>query len=264
MSTVSSSTASPGLAVIFQTVPVMWALTGVAMAFLYAVSGGQAQAHPQFAISTVNRYGKLVLLPGEVRVSYVIMAGDVPALSLRQGADQNHDGRVDAPEARALAQRLREGAAHGISLRVDGRPVTIAFDEPVVTMPDDHVAPAPLAVDLSARVPLLPAPVHELRYDDRDRLDPVGEVVLVIEESPGVRLLQSGQGSADGNQRQLQFNWYGPPPSSITDRSVVLRFAAGARGPAPRRAAPWAAWLGGAACLALLGLCLWWMRKRPA
>lgn len=57
-----------------------------------------ARSHPQFALSTVNRYGRLVLRGGEARLFYTLMIGDVPAHALRQQADRDRSGSLDDAE----------------------------------------------------------------------------------------------------------------------------------------------------------------------
>lgn len=226
-----------------------------AVAALVALLGlwpSVAAAHPQYALSTVNRYSKLALLPrGQVRLSYTLMVGDVPALELRRQADRNGDGRLDEAEGKALALSLRERARAGLDVQLDGQPVRPAFEEPVLGLAGDAVAPAAFSVDLAA---LLPAPrgvEHELRYDDRTAIEPVGEVEILVEEGPGVRLLPPQAGARI--EKKLLF--YGPPRSSLSDRSLSVRFveeAAPAKGRWPALAAALALVLvGGGMLLAL-------------
>ncbi len=223
-----------------------------------------AVAHPQYAMATINRYGKLLLLPhGQVRLLYTVMVGDIPAFEARRQADHNGDGRISADEEAALARQVRDQVAAGMDLRLDGQPVHLHFEEPALVLPDAAVAPSSFAVELTAVFSVPPGgqPDHELRYEDRSRLDPVGEVEILLEEGVGVRLLDSkqGQGAFTGEPKpQTRFSFFGPPPTSLADRSVSFRFRegrAGSAGPHP------ALWLIGVA-VAIGGCLLWWMVRR--
>jgi hypothetical protein len=224
-----------------------------ALLLTVTILGGQAAAHPQFALATVNRYSKLVLLPrGQVRLTYVLMVGDVPAMALRQGADTDRDGKLSEAEGAALARGLRDRVQQGVSLRLDGRPVPVIFEEPVLGLAGEAVAPSAFSVDLTMTLPAPPGREHELRYDDQAAIGPVGEVEILLEESPTVRLLAGWQGEARGQQtRTTRFLYQGPPASSLTDRSVGLRFleAAPAPAPAPGQRTGWRMLLYGLALL---------------
>lgn len=210
------------------------------------LAAGQAAAHPQFALATVNRYSKLVLLPrGQIRLTYVLMVGDVPAMALRQGADTDRDGKLSEAEGAGLARGLRDRVQQGVIMTLDGRPVPVIFEEPVLGLAGDAVAPSAFSVDLTLTLPAPPGIEHALRYDDRTAIGPVGEVEILLEESPAVRLLAAWQGEGREQQaRTTRFLYQGPPASSLTDRSVGLRFVEGqtsgvAVSPTGRRTARW-------------------------
>lgn len=213
-----------------------------------------ARAHTQFAPSTVNRYGKLVLSRTHgLRVLYTLMVGDAPALTLRTQADRSHDGTLDPQEQALLCARLGAAAREGLTIVIDQRPVAVAWDPPQCTLSgngaqaSDAVAALPIAMDQSAPLPL-PTPSGPswlLRYEDRVALSPVGEVELRIEESPDLQLLATWQGApassdatdptpqgratatqgATPDPVQRVYQTFGPPRSSMSDRSISLRFA---------------------------------------
>ena len=248
-------------------------LVAVGLSWLVA---GPAAAHPQFAISTVNRYGKLVLVsPRQARVFFTLMVGDVPALAMRQQADRNGDGTLDAAEQQGLATQLRTRVARGVHIYRGEAEVPLPWDTAALQLDNPAVVGAAFAYELSATLPLLGRPpgvpggtpskglVDELRYDDRVELEPIGELELRIEEGPGLRVLQVQSSlitpSPAGNPAppQLLIQWSGPPRSSLSDRSIQVRFTAEAPATARRRPSffpirwPWL--LGGiAATLALV------------
>lgn len=222
----------------------------VALLTLAMLVGGQAAAHPQFALSTVNRYGKLVLQsPSQTRIFFTLMVGDIPAQGLRQQADGNGDGTLDPGEQQALAGDLRRRITQGVHIyRVrESAEEQIALPWEAVPFQLDNpaVSATAFAFELAATLPadkvgLVAAPRDaevELRYDDRVELPPVGEIELRVEEGPGMHVgkTQSSVASpatapaGSAAPPTLLFQWYGAPRSSLSDRSVRVRFAAQAR-----------------------------------
>ena len=205
--------------------------------------GGTAGAHPQFALSTVNRYGKLVLVnPRQARVFYTLMVGDVPALALRQQADRNGDGNLDDTEQQGMAILLRTRIADGVQIYRGETTVLLPWEAAALQLENPAVAAKAFAYELSATIALSDRdqqppgsaaptpPFAELRYDDRVELAPVGELELLVEEGPGMRVLQVQSSllvpPTPGSPPQLLIQWSGPPRSSLSDRSVRVRFTA--------------------------------------
>lgn len=198
-----------------------------------------ASAHPQFALSTVNRYGKLLLLRGgQLRVLYTLMIGDVPALSLRQSADRDGNGLLDAQEQQQLASRLAERIVGGVLLHEHTQPLTVKWQPAALTLSDTKVAPTAFALELSGSVPLAvpstsegAASLYVLKYEDHVELPTasVGEVELRIEEGPGTRVLSTQSATATSpagsGAQPLIFQHFGPPRSSLTDRSISIQFS---------------------------------------
>jgi hypothetical protein len=197
--------------------------------FLFWLAWGTerpARSHPQFALSTVNRYGRLVLRGGEARLFYTLMIGDVPANALRQQADHNRDGSLDEAEQAALGAVLAGRVRSGVTLR-GGAAIPLRWEPAVLKLDKPEVAPTAFAFELGASFPLdLHQPV-ELRYEDRVEQPPIGEVELRLEEAPGVRVeaAYEGQSPPAQGERRMLFQSYGPPRSSLSDRSVHVRVA---------------------------------------
>lgn len=228
-----------------------------AAAQLWLAAAAPASAHPQYALSTINRYSKLALQPrGQVRLIFTIMVGDAPAFELRRGADRDGDGRVSPAEGAALGRELLARASAGLTLQLDGRAVPLDFAEPTLGLAGDAVAPSAFSIDTSLVLAAPAGAPHELRYEDRAELPPIGEVEILVEEGPGVRLLESCQGAPRPGQpeRVTAFRHYGPPPSSLSDRSVTLRFSEAPPPPPPRPRPRWPWPAAGAAGALLLAL----------
>jgi hypothetical protein len=235
-----------------------------------------AQAHPQFALSTVNRYGKLVLQsPRQGRLFFTLMVGDAPAHALRQRADRNGDGTLDDGEQQALAAALRERVQSGVHLYRGEAELPLPWEPEPFRLDSPEVVAKAFAYEMSAPLALTVAPTDELRYDDLVELAPVGEIELRIEEGPGMRVLHAESQVTQpappppGGSSAIVFQWYGPPRSSLSDRSVRVRFAAAE--PSGRSRQPPRPFLAGrlGGCLAIAGLvaaglggALWARRRR--
>src|SRR3990167_9456074 len=110
--------------------------------------GGLLHAHPQFALSTVNRYGTLALpSAGSGRLLYTFMIGDVPAHTLRRQADRNGDGQLDAAEQQALARQLLASMSQ-LKVQLDGKELPLRFEAPHLSLPDPRVSPIAFSVEL--------------------------------------------------------------------------------------------------------------------
>ncbi len=194
--------------------------------FTLLVAIAAADAHPEFAPSTVNRYVKLDLVaPDEVRLAYTLMVGPAPAAEWRRAADANHDGKLGPDEQRAIGERARQAVAGGIKLTVDGKDVAPAFDTPEVGLAGDDVAPSAFSVDLVARVRLAGPGPHTVRFDDATPEPQLGETELRVEESPTTRLVASHRGPT-GDEKETRFLFRGPKFSALEDRSVTFVFTA--------------------------------------
>src|SRR6185369_8169610 len=85
------------------------------------VALARADAHPEFAPSTVNRYIKIDLVgPDELRLAFTTMVGPAPAAAWRRAADDNANGLLDDAETRAIGARVEQAVSAGLALTVDG------------------------------------------------------------------------------------------------------------------------------------------------
>ncbi len=222
----------------------------IALLAVTALGSGRAAAHPQFALSTVNRYGKLVLQsPSQTRIFFTLMVGDIPAQGLRQQADRNGDGTLDPSEQQALADELRRRISQGVHIyraRDSGEEeIALPWEAAPFRLDSPAVSATAFAFELSATLPadkvgLIAAPrgaEAELRYDDRVELPPVGEIELRVEEGPDMHVAKTQSSVASpaatpagsAAPQALLFQWYGAPRSSLSDRSVRVRFTAQAQ-----------------------------------
>lgn len=187
-----------------------------------------AMAHPQSSLTTVNRYARLLVTGGRVRVFYTLMVGELPALALRNAADRDGTGGLDPAEQSALAMQLREQISEGVLLISSGsKPVRLTWEPPVWTALEPQTGAAAFSIDVNAQAALRGDEVGELLYEDRVAVSPVGEVELRIEEAPDVRLLGARLSSqaASSVPAQLLFAKTGADFSSQQDTAIHLEYA---------------------------------------
>lgn len=207
---------------------------------LLSLEPGTVQAHPQFALSTVNRYGRLVLLPHRLILDYSLMIGEIPAQAHKRAADRNEDGQLDEAEQAQLRTLLQRTIERDVHLQLDGKPLSLRWSCQPLALRSTRMEAAPFALEMSAEAELdnTPQP-HQLIIDDRADLPPVGEVELRVEESPFLNILLTHAGSTTASQDsaksapdpvigparvQLLFRQFGPPRSLLSDRSVTIHF----------------------------------------
>lgn len=222
----------------------------------------RGDAHPEFAPSTVNRYVKLDLVgPDELRLAYTTMVGAAPAAAWRRAADANANGLLDADETRAIGARVEQAVSAGLILTVDGKRVVPAFEAPNVGLAGNEVAPSPFSVDLVARVPIVHAAEHVVRFDDATPEPQLGETEVRVEESPMTRLIASHRGP-EGTEKETRFLFRGPKFSALEDRSITVVFAAPATPPQPpprpQRRFPWFV----VPAVLAAAVAAWWVRRR--
>ena len=82
------------------------------------VAGRCASAHP-LGNFTVNRYSRVVVLPGRIRVDYVVDMAEIPTFQVLPAIDADGDGRASATELGAWAARRAPALAAGLDVTVD-------------------------------------------------------------------------------------------------------------------------------------------------
>jgi nickel/cobalt transporter (NicO) family protein len=99
--------------------------TGVFAASAFA-GAAPASAHP-LGNFTVNRYSGIVLVPGQVRIRYVVDMAEIPTFQEMPAIDANRDGTADAPERSTWVHRTAPTLVSNLSLAVDGEPIPLSI-----------------------------------------------------------------------------------------------------------------------------------------
>jgi hypothetical protein len=100
-------------------------LIGLVAAVL--VPARPAVAHPLGNFS-INHYNRIEVGPSSLRVRYVVDLAEIPTFQLKQRIDTDGDSRVQATEQSAFARVRMAELAVGLSLTIDGAPVSLGVD----------------------------------------------------------------------------------------------------------------------------------------
>ncbi len=108
------------------------ALLALGFALLVATAGG-ASAHP-LGNFTINTYDGIVVVPGEVRVWYVLDMAEIPTFQLSRTLDRDGDGSASASELAVFAGRRASELVGQVEVRVDGRTVPLEVRSATATL----------------------------------------------------------------------------------------------------------------------------------
>ena len=154
--------------------------------------GVEASAHP-LGNFTVNRFARLRVEAGGVRVRYVIDMAEIPAFQESQVMDANHDGAVSDEEAARYLERLAPRLTDGLMLTSDGARVPLRLTSKAVTMPPGAGGIKTLRIecDFEGAAPDSNGATHRLRFEDRNFSERVGWREMVVEAANGVTVFDS-------------------------------------------------------------------------
>src|SRR5438876_5823017 len=160
----------------------------VSMTLLLTAQG--ASAHP-LGNFTVNRYARVELSAGVVRVYYVLDEAEIPAFQERTAV---------ASSPRLFAERRARAIASGLSLSVDHvrLPLTVDASDLSQPMGQGGLHTLRLAIRYRAVLPVGPADrPHAVAFADANEPDRVGWREIVVTARRDARLLRSNAPAGD-------------------------------------------------------------------
>lgn len=151
------------------------------------VGGPVASAHP-LGNFTINRYSGLVLSPGKVEVRYVVDMAEIPTFQETTAIDTDGDGALEPSERGTWAARKTEEILAGLTLAVDGKPVTLRVVSDSVRLRVGQAGLPILYLTANFRADL-PDGSGSLRYSDRNFPGRIGwkEVTAWSHEGVAIR-----------------------------------------------------------------------------
>ncbi|HEV7889477.1 MAG TPA: hypothetical protein VGP08_02505 [Pyrinomonadaceae bacterium] len=159
---------------------------------LLCVCGVALVAHP-LGNFTVNRFARVRVESGGVRLRYVIDMAEIPAFQESQVMDSNHDGSVSAEESADYLERLASRLAEGVLLASDGERLPLRLKSKTISTPKGAGGLATLRMefDFEGTTPERAGGAHRLRFEDANYRERIGWREIVVEAAPGVTVFDS-------------------------------------------------------------------------
>lgn len=154
--------------------------------------GVEASAHP-LGNFTVNRFARVRVESGAVRVRYVIDMAEIPAFQESQVMDANHDGELSNVEANDYLERLAPRLAEGVLLTAGGERLPLRLTSKSISMPEGAGGLKTLRVecDFEGALPETAGAARRLRFEDANFGERIGWREIVVEPGPGVTVFDS-------------------------------------------------------------------------
>ena len=202
------------------------ALVAAAVCLVATVAGAApATAHP-LGNFTLNRYARVEVSAGVVRVYYVIDLAEVPSYQVRKVVDADPDGYVDGQVAAVI---------DGLELELDGRPVALRAVRQALGRPRGEGGMRRVRIDalLEARVAsTAPDEVVEARFTDANQPRRLGWREVVVVAAGDATLVESSAPSTDISDELRDY-----PESRLQNpldaREATFRFTPGTRAVPP-------------------------------
>ncbi len=151
-------------------------------------------AHPGHLGIRADRYLKLEVQPGGVRLVVSLTLGPVAADRWLRTADTDGDDSVSEQEAAAFMKRWAEALARELPLEVDGEVRALRWQQPFMD-PIGPIEGRPITVEMVGRAPL-DGGRHHVLVRDKMLKEAFDRTDVALEVRPPVRMLAAGPGEA--------------------------------------------------------------------
>jgi ABC-type nickel/cobalt efflux system permease component RcnA len=177
---------------------------------------------------TVNQYCGLELTSGTAGVHYVVVFGQLPALSELHSADANGDGVTSQAERDAYVGKLVPALAQGLELVVNGSKVPLHAAHWATSLPTEQGGfSLRIDLDLEAVLPAAAAQApRSLEFSNRNYSGRMGWHEIVVRPAPGLQVYDTDAYSTSltgGLSEALQSL---PATGPLDERTIHLRFGA--------------------------------------
>jgi nickel/cobalt transporter (NicO) family protein len=179
-----------------------------------------AMAHP-LGNFTINTAAGIVLRVDEVVLDYAVDMAEIPALQEEGRLDPDSDGSRSAEELAAYRTAACEGLRTGLRLRIDGTVAPLTLRSSELSLPVGQAGLSTLRLRCVFGAPIEPAPVHDLRFEDRTYPDRLGwrEVTAAADGATIVRSDVPRESPSD----RLRSYPTGVTPSHVLSASLAFR-----------------------------------------
>jgi nickel/cobalt exporter len=177
---------------------------------------------------TINQYCGLEVERTEIKVHYVVVFGQLPALRELHFADADGDGVTSQSERDAYVGRLASGFAKDLALRVDGRNIPLRAVRWTSSLPTEQGGFS-LRIDVDFAAPL-PASLSDasrkLEFDNRNYAGRMGWHEIVVTAAPHVAVFDSNAYGSSLTGALTEALKSLPAAGPLDERSIHLSFGA--------------------------------------
>lgn len=159
-----------------------------------------AVAHP-LGNFTVNRYSRLEVTGGQVRLTYIVDMAEIPAHQERTQMDRNGDNTIDQVEQNGYVSDLLDSVQQHLALRLNDQPTAWTLEQSDLSFPTGQAGLPTLRLVSHWTAPLEGQPVvWQADYRDANYADRLGWQEVVVQAGTGAELQSSSVPTADVSQ----------------------------------------------------------------
>lgn len=179
---------------------------------------------------TINQFVRIRPDKQQVKLHFVVVLGQLPALAALHKADTNDDGVTSQAERDAYVKRLAPGFAKNLKVTAEGKPLPLHLVSWTSSLPSESTG---FSLRLDAHyIGKLPeglhGPIHQLTFDNTNYAGRIGWHEIVVNPGPGISIFNTNAVSTSMT-KGLSINPEKLPPSGpLDERAVHLAFAVGA------------------------------------
>jgi ABC-type nickel/cobalt efflux system permease component RcnA len=177
---------------------------------------------------TINQYCGLQLKSGAAEVHYVVVFGQLPALSELHSADANGDGVTSQAERDAYVGKLAPVLAQGLELVVNGSKVPLHAVHWATSLPTEQGGfSLRIDIDLGAELPAAAAGApRNLEFGNRNYSGRLGWHEIVVRPAPGLEVYDTNAYSTSLTGALSEALQSLPATGPLDERTIHLRFGA--------------------------------------
>lgn len=177
-----------------------------------------AVAHPLGNFS-VNYYSRIEVGRERVRIYYINDLAEIPTFQLKKIIDTNGDATIDAGEQQAYLAQHVEQLRGNLSLKVNGKTLTLSASDPRMTFSPGQGGLETLHMAMWFEAPSPAADKAVLEFDDGNDRDRLGWREIIARGVEGVTLAESSVPETDKSKELTDY------PTDLLSSPLTVRSA---------------------------------------